>query len=295
MLPKSRIKVLRNRAVNRVVRLAAGFARLLPLALARFLGRGLGRLAHRVLPREREKALRNVATAFPGMDARQRSALVHSTFVHLGRSLLEICWMSRLNASTIPLTTSFDGLDRLREALGRGKGVVLFTGHCGNWEWLAAAMAILGFPVNVIAREMNNEGLRDFTVAIRARHQIRTIERGTPSSAREMLRALRSGAIVAALIDQSIEAENVVVPFFGLPASAPVGPAKLAIRFGAVVMSIFVEYRDGRHWIRLGELVVTKPDDDPAALTARMTAEIEQQIRRVPEQWVWMHERWRAR
>ena len=98
------------------------------------------------------------------------------------------------------------------------------------------------------------------------------------------------------LIDQSIRAESVKVPFFGKPALTPIGPATLAIRMGAVAVAAFIERRpDGSHLVRVLEPIETTRDDDPIALTARMTHEIENQIRRVPEQWVWMHDRWRDR
>jgi KDO2-lipid IV(A) lauroyltransferase len=263
------------------------------LRSARALGRRLGRLAATVVRRERRRALESLSIAFPDSSPAERSRIADAMFAHLGTSLLEIAWMPNLDAESLPGTTSFEGLENLQAAVDGGKGVVLFTGHCGNWEWMAAAIGILGFSMNVIAREIYDERLNDFIVASRARHRVTTSGRGSGSSAREMLQTLRSGAILGVLIDQSIHVESVMVPFFGRPASTPVGPARLAIRSGAAAIAGFIERRDGRQHIRFEPPIFTRRDDDPLALTAVMTEAIERQIRRVPEQWVWMHRRWR--
>ena len=272
---------------------AAG--RSLSLARARSLGRATGRLAHSTLQRERDKALRNLTIAFPDLDEVRRRVILREMFIHLGQSLFEIAWMPNLDRAMLDQTTVVDGLDNLQRAVDLNKGVVLFTGHCGNWEWMAAAIGLLGFRMNVIARELYDSRLNQFIVDSRGRHQVTTIGRGSTSSAKAMLQTLRAGEVLGVLIDQNIKAESAEVPFFGRPASTPIGPARLAIRAGATAIAGFIE-RDGESQrIRFQEPIETTRNDDAIELTARLTHAIEEQIRRVPSQWVWMHDRWRSR
>ncbi len=157
-------------------------------------------------------------------------------------------------------------------------------------------MASYGIPLTVLQRERNEEEVGEFVTETRARFGIVTIDRGSTAAAREMLRAVKNPGGLAFLIDQNIRAESAKVPFFGRPALTPIGPAKLAIRAAVPVVGIFIERRDdGTQHITFDAPIETSRGDDPIALTARMTARIEAQIRRAPEQWVWMHERWKER
>lgn len=177
-----------------------------------------------------------------------------------------------------------------------GRGMVAYTGHCGNWEWLACCVASYGISLTVLQRERDEAEINQFITETRARFGIGTIDRGSTSAARAMLRALKNAGALAFLNDQNIRAESAKVPFFGRPALTPIGPARLAIRAGVPLVGIFIERGDdGRQHIVFDEPIETSRDDDPIALTTRMTARIEAQIRRAPEQWVWMHERWRER
>ena len=204
--------------------------------------------------------------------------------------MVEILWLPNLNAETCAQTTTIEGLENLRP----GQGMIGITGHCGNWEWIAHAIA-LRTPVTVMHRERDEVEMNRFVTSLRAHAGITTIDRGSTAAGREMIRAVRRGSILAFLIDQSIRAEGIKVPFFGRPALTPFGPAKLAVRMGVPITRMFIERRDGKLHIRILEPIMVSPDDDPVALTARLTADIEAQIRRVPEQWVWMHDRWKER
>ena len=211
-------------------------------------------------------------------------------FHHLGVTLVEMLWLPNLDAATCARTTTFEGLENLRP----GEGMIGITGHCGNWEWIAHAIA-LRTPVTVLHRERDEPEMNVFITDLRTNAGIATIDRGSTAAGREMIRALRNGSILAFLIDQNIRAESVKVPFFGRPALTPIGPAKLAVRMGVPIIRIFGERRNGMLHIRILEPIAVGQDDNPIALTARLTADIEAQIRRVPEQWVWMHDRYRER
>jgi KDO2-lipid IV(A) lauroyltransferase len=271
-------------------------ARRLPLTGARRAGVALGHIGWHVLRRDRRRTLDHLALAFPDWTKRQRLTTARRMFHHLGMSLMEILWLPRLDAATRDRTTTIDGLEKVLALVHAGRGMVGYTGHCGNWEWLACSVASYGVPVTVLQRERSDADVSQFTTEVRSRFGIATIDRGSTSAAKEMLRALKHARMLAFLNDQNIRAESAKVPFFGRPAPTPIGPARLAIRAGVPVVGLFIErLPDGTQYIVCDDPIETSRDDDPIALTARMTARIEAQIRRAPEQWVWMHDRWKER
>ena len=270
-------------------------ARRLSLKRAQGVGSVLGTIANVVARGERRKAIANMSIAFPDWTSSQRRSIVRAMFRHLGTTLLEILWLTKRDEPGRAAATRFEGIEPVLELIRNGKSVVAFAGHCGNWEWLVYSCGKLGIPISVMQRERSEPGLNEFITSIRKGAGVVTIDRGSSAAGREMIRTMRRPGAIAFLIDQSIRAESAKVPFFGRPALTPVGPATLAIRTGAYALAIFIERRDGAHVITCGPPIETRRDDDPVQLTAAMTLEIEKHIRDVPEQWVWMHDRWRDR
>lgn len=290
-----KLRAFRSRLIWRAIVAVHFFGRRLPLRFGRLLGRSLGWLCNGLLRRARRYALENMAIAFPQWSAARRADNVRRMFMHLGASLFEIFWLPNMTAAKRDRTTVIENFDPVLRYVEAGRGVVAFTGHCGNWEWLAYTIATFGHPVAVLQRERSEGELNRFITSIRAHAGIRTIDRGSTASGRELIQAVRRGGFLAFLIDQNIRTESVRVPFFGRPALTPIGPAKLAVRTESVAVPVFIERRGTRQIIRFLEPIECHRDDDPAALTAHMTRAIEEQIRRVPEQWVWMHDRWKYR
>lgn len=292
--PKQR--AFRERALYRALVVLAAIGRRIPLQLGRVFGRALGSLAYAVAVRERRKALKHIAIAFPQWDDARRRDTIRKMFRHLGMSLFEIAWMPNMDVATRDRLTVIEGAEPLLRLIDQGRGVVVFTAHCGNWEWMSYAVGLWGRPTTVLQRERDAPEMNRWITEHRARSGVRTIDRGSSAAGRELIQSLRRGGILAFLIDQNLRTDSVQVPFFGRNALTPIGPAKLAIRTESVVVDILIErLPDGRHRLKVGVPLETKRDDDPVALTARMTRIIEDQIRRVPEQWVWMHDRWRDR
>lgn len=290
-----RLRAFREQLLFGALRVVSFFGQRIPLRLGQRIGRAIGSLAYSVAIRERNKAMANMAIAFPEWSAAERRRVARAMFRHLGSSLFEIVWLPNLDEKRRNETTTLENAEPTLEMVKSGRAIVTFTAHCGNWEWLAYVCGSL-MPVTALQRERTEEGLGDFITNMRARVGIRTIERGTGNAGRELVRAMRRPGLVAFLIDQSIRAESAKVPFFGHPALTPIGPATLAIRTGAAVVLILIERRpDGTHHARFSDPIETRRGDDPIELTARITRGIEEQIRRVPEQWVWMHDRWRDR
>jgi Kdo2-lipid IVA lauroyltransferase/acyltransferase len=292
---RKEVRARRGRIVYRILVVLSAIVRRLPLGVARACGVAIGHVAWHVVRRERRIALDNLAQAFPEWSPQQRKATTRAMFHHLGRIVCEMLWLPRLDAAMRDRTTEVVGLEQFRELMGRGKGAIAITAHHGNWEWAAHCVASYGVDLTALQRERNEADINRFITNIRAHAGIRTIDRGSTAAAREMIQSLRRGGLLAFLIDQNIRAESAKVPFFGRPALTPLGPAKLAIRTETPIICIFTERRGSKYILTFQDPIEVSRDDDPIALTATITAAIEAQIRRAPEQWVWLHERWRER
>ena len=277
----------------------AALGRLLDLQVSRLewhdaqaFGRALGRLGWALAPRDRRRTLDHLAIAFPGADSGARRALGRASFRHFGCMLSEALWIAGRGPEEVLSRVRFEGWAEIERARAGGRPILILTGHCGNWELLAAALNVRGLGMAVVARELDDPGLQERLLGLRARFGTRTILRGTPGAARLLLKTLRGGGALGMLIDQDTRVDGVWVDFFGRPAYTPVGAADMAIRLGATVLPTFIErLADGSHLAHV-EPPLAIPAD-PVAATAAMTAAIEAQIRRVPEQWVWLHRRWR--
>ena len=272
----------------------------LPLSWARALGAWLGGLAYTVAGGERRKALKSLSVAFPEKSDAERQALARACFQHLSAAALEVACTQSLDRGLEGLV-SWPDEDRkvLDTALARGRGVVFVTGHVGNWELLARRVARAGYPSQSIAKETSDPRLTGLVERFRARGGVRSIWRGQDGAARAMLRALRSGEILGILIDQDTKVQSVFVPFFGKLAATPRAAADLAVRTGASVVAGFCHRVEGGGY-RLSMEEVTLPavedrEEAAVALTAALSERIEAAIRRTPEQWVWMHQRWKTR
>jgi KDO2-lipid IV(A) lauroyltransferase len=263
--------------------------------MLRAWGRSIGTLGFHVLARYRNRALANIAIAFPDWDEKRKRDTVHAMFRELGASTFELGWLSNLDRETLSETTEIHGQQHIDAALAGGRGALIFTAHCGNWEWLAATTALLGYPLTVLHRERDEKDFNRIVARMHEQFGMRTIWRHSTAGALEMFRTLRGGGLLAFLIDQNIRTESVKVPFFGKPALTPIGPAKLAVRAEAPVMICFIERRNGKQIVTYHPPTPTTRDSDPVAITANLTAAIEQHIREVPEQWVWFHPRWKER
>ena len=270
----------------------------LPHRAAVALGAAAGWLAWYLVPRHRRAALEHLAIAFPDRDPSWRTRVGRASFANLGRSALELVAVDRADLSR---AVQFDpgSLEALAGAHAEGRGVVAIACHLDNWELLARRVAAEGLPVATVAREAQDPRLTALIERSRASTGIVSLWRNDPGAGRAFVRQLRSGAIVAALIDQDTEVAGHFLPFFGREAFTPRAPADLAVRLGAAV--VFARIRrvaPAVHRISVSRMAVPASGDreaDPLALTAAVTAAIEEEVRAHPEQWVWMHARWRTR
>ena len=268
----------------------------LPMGAGLWLGRRLGNLGWWVLPRRRAVTRDNLARAF-GNELRpsELERLARRSFEHLGMNLAEVCVLLFRPRSVVLARLELAGHEHLDKAAAEGKGVLLLSAHLGNWELFAAAHALTAFELSVVVRPLDEPLLQRLAKRLRRRSGAELIEK--QRGLREVLEALRRGRLVGVLLDQnSSRAEGVFVPFFGVPASTSKGLAVISLRTGAPVVPVFIRrIGGGRHRVEF-DAPVPRPDDgDVLSYTAAFNRAIESGIRRAPEQWFWMHERWRTR
>jgi len=285
----------RNALLARAIGGAGRALGLLPASVGLALGEALGAAAHALLGTPRRFALEHVGIAFPELDAAARARLVRQTFRHAGRSFAELALLPKL--SRRPGFVSLEGRAAFDEALAAGGGAIVVTGHVGNWELLAATVAAEGYPITVVGRRVNDVRFNALITAFRRGAGLEILSRDDPRFVSAVRDALRRGRVVALLIDQDTRGAGVFVPFFGRPARTPPGPAVLALRARAPVLTVFIRRRpDGGHTIAFESVPVPARSgrDAVVALTARLTAAIEAHIRTAPAEWVWWHRRWRS-
>ncbi len=274
----------------------------LPRRWALRVGAWLGDLVYLCDRRDRAIALFNLRLAFPERSAAEHRAIVRASARNLGRMAAEVCHLPRLTAETLGDYVTFDDEAQWRATLAgaAAHGTLILTGHVGNWELLAYAHGLLGHPITLVHRPMNNALVDRAITDLRARAG--TVSLAKKSAAKAALRALHRKQIVAIPADQNqTRRYGVFVDFFGLPASTTPGPSRLALLSGAPVVPAFL-IRDGaseRHRIVVLppiELVRTGDREaDAIENTQRCTAVIEMMLRRHPEQWIWFHKRWKTR
>ncbi len=273
----------------------------LPLGPALALGGLAGAIAYRLARRTRRLALAHLALAYPEKSEAERAAIARAVFVHLGRSALELAAIASFDAR-LGSYVEFAEPTLLREVMGRGAGMVFVTGHVGNWELLARAIARAGVPNAVIAKRNVDPALGRLAERFRAEGGVTTLWREDVSTGRAIIKTLRGGKALGILIDQDTSVQGVFVPFFGLPAFTPRAAADLALRFGAPVVVGTIRRKGPRasdgHLLSLVEIPYDpRPADkegEVVRITAACSAALEAAIRRSPEEWVWMHERWKT-
>lgn len=272
-------------------------ARHMSLNRLRGVGRGGATVFRFTARRERRRTLEHLGAAFPDTPDSWRRRVERDLALHMGCLLGEAAWLWSASADDITRMTRLHGVENLRSALAENRGVILVTGHCGNWEWMNLALGIAGYPLTVAAREVFEPRLDTMVRTLRGRFGGETVVRGERAGQR-LVRAIRRGAVVGLLIDQDINAPGAFVEFFGRPAWSPTGAAQLALRLHAPVVTGFCyRHSSGQMEIRISPAWPGAAGDTPeiaaAQMTANLTAAIEAQIRAAPAQWPWFHRRWR--
>ena len=282
--------------VSSVVKLAGA----LPRSLARALAEGLARILFALTPKLRKTAEFNLKLAFPRWTDAQREATIRGMVRSLGWMAAEFARMPRYTRKNIEEIIVLDGHENFLEGQRLGKGVLFLTAHMGAWELSSYAHAVYGYPLHYMARPLDNARLDGLV------NRYRGLSGNAPifknESARLMLRILKDAGTVGILADQNtMREEGVFVDFFGVPACTTTGIARVALHTGAAVVPGYAVWDESLKKYRLRfepplELVRTgDAERDIVENTQRFAKVTEEIIRKYPEQWVWVHARWKTR
>jgi KDO2-lipid IV(A) lauroyltransferase len=286
---------VKHRIEYLAVRALASLVRPVSMARARAWGAAIGRLAYYLDARHRRVALDNLARAFPSRSEAEHLAIARGVFAHFGSVIAELLKVSTMAPEELLALVETEGDDHCWKALDAGRGILCFTGHFGYWEVQAIASAARFVPISVLARRLDNPYLHAMLEDIRTMTGNQIIYRH--GAIRRILKELAANRAVAMLIDQHLQRDVVMVDFFRRRAATTAALAVLALRTGAIVLPVFALPLPGGRYKLVYEHPVEPPrEDSPDAIrefTQRCTDVLEMYVRRHPEQWLWMHRRWR--
>lgn len=242
----------------------------------------------------RRVAEANLALAFPERSLAERTAILEAHYREVGRIALEYARLPELaNAPDGKVIAEVNGLEHFEAQ--RGRGAIVMTGHFGNFELFGSYFTRLN-PIDFVVKPLSNPRVEALVADLRRRAGVGLIPLG--GGLKEIFRSLRAGRWVAMLADQDARRHGVFVPFFGRPASTPEGPARLALQTGVPIMMGFIRRRaDGRHRVDFDPPHAAEggaSEENVRALTAWHTARLEREIRLTPENWFWLHRRWKT-
>lgn len=281
-----------------VVRVLLAFARLVPAGCRPALARGLGLACYHSLRRYRCVALKNLKHVFgEELSEQERVHLAKQVFAHLGLALLEFFLViPGLRGERVEEVVRFEGREHFDRAFERGQGVIMVSGHYGNWEMMGALFAHVGYQVNAISREADDPIMNEMIDNVRRGRGDRLIQRS--KALRPALQCLKRNEMLCILVDQNTAEGGIFVDFFGKPAATAPGAAYFAMKTGAAIVPAFCERQaDGSHLVRARAPIeyTTTGDKDADArhIMSLINAALEDQIRRCPSQWMWIHDRWK--
>jgi Kdo2-lipid IVA lauroyltransferase/acyltransferase len=296
-MSKSKLQINLEYLVARSLLVIFGW---LPMRLALFAGSMMGRAGYYFSSRLRRTGQRNLELAFPELTQTERRRLLRGCFENLGRLLAVFSQFTTANTQTLRSLIECEGLEHIDAARESGRGVILFTGHVGAWELSSFALSLVGYPLSFLVRRIDNPKIEKLIDERRERLGNCTIDKR--SAAREMLLTLQGGGTLGILVDlNTLDREGIFVDFFGVPASTTFMLAKLALRTEAAVLPVFAPWDRARRrfLLKIEEpLTVSRSgdhEDDVRRLTQLFTSVVEKYVRRYPDQWLWIHRRWKTR
>jgi KDO2-lipid IV(A) lauroyltransferase len=270
-----------------------------PRSIARALGAGVGRLALALTPRLRRAGHRNLQLAFPQKSEAEREQILRKLYRNLGWLLAEFCQMPYYTPKQAARFIRYEGLEHYLKARDQGKGVLILTGHLGAWELSSFYHSLMGYPMSIVIRRLDNPLVDRLVNHIRCLHGNHVLHKD--DFARGLLASMRRGETVGILMDTNMTPpQGAFVEFFGHLACTGSGMARVALKTGAPVVPGFLLWDEAtqQYVLRFGEpLELASTGDaeaDAVAYTALFTRVIEDYIRQFPDQWLWVHRRWKT-
>jgi Kdo2-lipid IVA lauroyltransferase/acyltransferase len=273
---------------------------ILPRPFARAFAIAISQFVYLFHVRLRRVGMRNLQMAFPEKSERERKRILRAEFTSLGRQLAELCQFPRYTPENVDDVVVYEQLENYERAYARGKGVLFLTAHFGGWELSAFAHSLHGHRVNIVMRPMDNPYLDGMLQSYRTMHGNKVVPKD--DFVRGLLAAMKAGETVGILMDTNMTPpQGVFVDFFGIPACTASGLARIALRTDAAVVPGFTIWDESLRKYRLCfdpalELVRTGDlEADIVKNTQNFTKVIEEYVRKYPEQWLWVHRRWKTR
>jgi Kdo2-lipid IVA lauroyltransferase/acyltransferase len=272
---------------------------LLPRPAARFVGVVFAAAAYNFRPRLGRTAMENLRLAFPDWTDVERRQAIRGMIRQVGWMAGEFSQFPKYTRENIERVVVVDGFENFEAAQRRGKGILFLTGHMSAWELAPFAQALYGYPLSFLVRPIANRRVDRLINGYRCRSGNQPIEKN--KSARSILKVLSEGGTVGVLSDHNTSAEGVFVNFFGIPAATTSGLARIALRTDAAVLPGFLSWDPGLRKYRLRfdpAVPLTRTGCEEADIvdnTARFTEVVEGYVRAHPDQWLWVHKRWKTR
>jgi KDO2-lipid IV(A) lauroyltransferase len=267
----------------------------IPISLALWLGRRVGTIAFLINKKRRRIAYANLKAAFAKEKTpRELQLITKKVYQNMAQTFVEILNLTKVSRRYIDRYVRIDRFDRIQDAAKSGRGVILLTAHFGDWELLSLTSALVGFPISVLVREQKMKRLNELLNRLRESKGCRVIRKGMPT--KNLLKALYDGQIVGILSDQDAGKEGVFVDFFNRPTSCHAGPMEMAQRTDSLVIPNFIVRKHGPyHTVFLEEPVdFHGAGDDVKMHIQRFASLLESYVRRYPDQWLWLHKRWKS-
>jgi KDO2-lipid IV(A) lauroyltransferase len=286
-----------HRAEYAALRGAVAAMEHLSFARAGAVGERIGRLGYRPFRIRREVVERQLAAAFPEKSRDEIERIAEASYGHLGRTSVETALLPSYDArQIIGLFEDVRGWSIVEERMARGRGLIVVTGHLGNWELGGAYLAARGLPIDAVARHMANPLFDRYLTSTRQRMGMTIVH--DEHAVRRVPRSLRAGRAVAFLADQgAVGLASTWVPFFGRYAKTPRGPAVFALRLGTpIVFGVALRLSTGRYQLTFEPIDAPETGDREAdidRIVADYTLALERWVRRAPEQYLWHHRRWK--
>jgi KDO2-lipid IV(A) lauroyltransferase len=273
---------------------------LLPRGPARRMGAAIGALAFLALSRLRRVGYRNLHMAFPELSPAERTEILRAEYRSLGWQLAEFCQMRKYTRENTRAFLGYDGLERYLAARDAGRGVLILTGHLGAWELSSFYHSLMGYPMSMVIRRLDNPLVDQLVNGIRCQHGNKVVHKD--DFARGLISAMRNGDTVGILMDTNMTPpQGLFVDFFGTPACTASGMARVALKTGAAVLPGFLLWQESSqnyvlHFGQQLELIRSEDNEaDIRANTALFTRVLENYIRQYRNQWLWLHRRWKTR
>ena len=291
---------MRDRLEYIPVWLLANVMRRLPRSLVRAFCIGIALLVYLLHQRLRQVGMRNLDIAFPARSRQEKKRILRGEFISLGRLLAEFTLFPRYTKENVSRTVVYEGFQNFADAHARGKGVLFLTAHFGGWEISSFIHSLHGYPMNIVVRPLDNPLLNALVDGYRTLHGNRSFSK--QDYARGLLKALRKGEIIGILMDTNMTPpQGAFVDFFGVPACTATGIARVALHTDAAVVPAFCVWDKSLGKYKMcfdPALTLVRTGDDEAdaiANTAAFTKVIERYATRHPDQWLWVHRRWKTR